>query len=50
MRVSVLGAGPAGLAAAHYLASREIPVTVLELNDYHLGWSGLGPLTSNFDL
>ena len=34
MRISVLGAGPAGLAAAHYLSSRGVPLTVLEMNDY----------------
>ena len=34
MRVAVLGAGPAGLAAGHYLADRGVPLYVLELNDY----------------
>ena len=32
-RVVVLGAGPAGLAAAHVLSRRGAPVTVLELKD-----------------
>ena len=34
MKVGVLGAGPAGLAAGHYLSSRGVPVRVLELKDY----------------
>jgi len=33
LRVAILGAGPAGLAAGHYLASRAVPVSVLELHD-----------------
>ena len=34
MRVAILGAGPAGLAAGHHLSSRGVPLQVLELNDY----------------
>ena len=34
MRVAVLGAGPAGLAAGHYLSSQGVPVYALELHDY----------------
>ncbi len=34
LQVTILGAGPAGLAAGHYLASRDVPLNVLELNDY----------------
>ncbi len=34
MHVAILGAGPAGLAAGHYLASRNVPLKVLELQDY----------------
>jgi protoporphyrinogen oxidase len=34
MQVAILGAGPAGLAAGHFLTSRDVPVYVLELHDY----------------
>ncbi len=34
LRVAILGAGPAGLAAGHHLASRNVPLLVLEQNDY----------------
>ena len=33
MRVAILGAGPAGLAAGHYLSSRKVPVLALELHE-----------------
>ena len=33
MRVAILGAGPAGLATAHYLSSRGVPTYMLELGD-----------------
>lgn len=34
MKVAVLGAGPAGLSAAHHLATNGCEVTVLEKNDF----------------
>ncbi len=33
-QVAILGAGPAGLAAGHFLASRSVPLQVFERNPY----------------